>query len=167
MRRLILGLVLLLLAACSTDSEFTMDDQMFAAMMVPHHEQAIVMSEIALENSTNPEILKLANEIKAAQQPEIDQMLRWGGSMMGSHAGHQMAGMFSDAEIEELKQSSGIEFDRKFLLGMIKHHEGAIEMAEMVIDFPTKAAAELGKAITITQQQEIKLMQELLVALSG
>ena len=158
--------MLLLLAGCSAGSEFTMEDQMFAAMMVPHHEQAIVMSDIALANSTNPEILELAAEIKKAQQPEIDEMLSWGGAMMGSHDGHQMAGMLSDSEIEILRNATGIEFDRLFLAGMIKHHEGAIEMAKMVINSETEVAAKLGQEITSTQFAEIELMKELLTQLS-
>lgn len=166
MRKLLLGLLVMLLPACSSGSEFSMEDQMFAAMMVPHHEQAIVMSDIALLNSTSPEILDLAAEIKAAQQPEIDEMKSWGGSMMGSHDGHVMAGMLTDAEIVELQLASGVEFDRLFLVGMIKHHEGAIEMADMVINSKNKIAADLGKAIIATQQVEIDYMKQLLSRLA-
>lgn len=164
MRKFLLGVVLLL-AGCGTGSAFTLDDQMFAAMMVPHHEQAIVMSDIALANSTNPAILELAADIKAAQQPEIDEMLSWGGAMMGSHDGHQMAGMLSDSEIETLRNATGIEFDRLFLKGMIKHHEGAIEMAKMVINSETEIAANLGQEITSSQLAEIELMKTLLTEL--
>lgn len=161
MRKFLLGSVLLL-AGCGSGSAFTLDDQMFAAMMVPHHEQAIVMSDIALANSTNPEILELATNIKAAQQPEISEMLSWGGAMMGAHDGHQMAGMLSDSEIETLRNATGVEFDRLFLQGMIKHHAGAIEMAKMVIDSETEAAAKLGQEITSSQLAEIEIMKKLL-----
>jgi len=165
-----LGLaVLFVLAACSssTESTFSANDQMFAAMMVPHHEQAVEMSDIALNNSTNPAILEIATEIKAAQQPEIDQMLSWGGDAMGSHAVHMMDGMLSKTEINELKQATGTNFDRLFLIGMIKHHEGAIEMAKMVLNSNNAEAAALGKAITVSQQQEITEMKKLLAALGN
>ena len=136
---------------------------MFAAMMIPHHEQAIQMSELALLNSTNPEILALASEIKAAQGPEIEQMKSWGSSMMGSHAGHMMdEGMLSDDEMAQLKDTKGAEFDRLFLEGMIKHHQGAIEMADMIIDSANEEAALLGKNIVESQSAEIERMRQLL-----
>ncbi|MFZ9316968.1 MAG: DUF305 domain-containing protein, partial [Candidatus Nanopelagicaceae bacterium] len=116
MRKLFLFILAALLTGCATqessNSSFSADDQMFAAMMIPHHEQAIQMSELALTNSTDPEIIELANEIKAAQGPEIEQMKNWGSSMMGSHAGHMMdEGMLSDDEIAQLKDAKGAEFD--------------------------------------------------------
>ena len=136
---------------------------MFAAMMIPHHEQAIQMSELALLNSNEPEILALANEIKAAQGPEIEQMKSWGSSMMGSHAGHMMdEGMLSDDEMAQLKDTKGAEFDRLFLEGMIKHHQGAIEMADMIIDSANEEAALLGKNIVESQSAEIERMRQLL-----
>ena len=136
---------------------------MFAAMMIPHHEQAIQMSELALLNSNEPEILALANEIKAAQGPEIEQMKSWGSSMMGSHAGHMMdEGMLSDDEMAQLKDIKGAEFDRLFLEGMIKHHQGAIEMADMIIDSANDEAALLGKNIVESQSAEIERMRQLL-----
>lgn len=164
MRKLLLTL-LLLISGCSSNAAFTANDQMFAAMMVPHHEQAIVMSELALKNSQNPKIIELANQIKTAQAPEIAEMKSWGGDLMGSHAGHQMAGMLSDDEITQLEQASGAAFDQLFLKGMIKHHQGAIEMAEIVISSKTVAAAKLGKQITETQLAEIEYMKDLLKSL--
>lgn len=164
MRKFLLGTVLLL-AGCGSGSAFTLDDQMFAAMMVPHHEQAIEMADIALANSTNPAILELATNIKAAQQPEINEMLSWGGALIGTHDGHQMAGMLSDSGIQTLRNATGVEFDRLFLQGMIKHHEGAIEMAKSVINSKTELAAELGLEINSTQLAEIELMQNLLTQL--
>ena len=136
---------------------------MFAAMMIPHHEQAIQMSELALLNSTDPQILALAREIKAAQGPEIEQMKSWGSSMMGSHAGHMMdEGMLSDDEMAQLKDAKGAEFDRLFLEGMIKHHQGAIEMADMIMDSANEEAALLGKNIVESQSAEIERMRQLL-----
>jgi uncharacterized protein (DUF305 family) len=164
MRKFLLGMVFLV-SGCGAGSTFTLDDQMFAAMMVPHHEQAIVMADIALTNSTNPAILELAADIKAAQQPEINEMLSWGGAMIGAHDGHQMAGMLSDSEIETLRNTTGVEFDRLFLKGMIKHHEGAIEMAKMVINSKTELAAKLGQDITSIQMAEIEFMNKLLTEL--
>jgi uncharacterized protein (DUF305 family) len=167
MRKLVLFILAALLSGCATgdssETSFSADDQMFAAMMIPHHEQAIQMSELALLNSTDPEILALANEIKAAQGPEIEQMKSWGSSMMGSHAGHMMdEGMLTDDEIEQLKSARGAEFNRLFLEGMIKHHQGAIQMAEMIIDSANDEASQLGKNIVESQSAEIERMRQLL-----
>jgi uncharacterized protein (DUF305 family) len=167
MRKMTLGLVLLLLAACSGDTEYSADDQMFAAMMVPHHEQAIEMSDMALRNSTNPKVLKLAAEIKAAQQPEIDQMNTWITAAMGSHAGHSMGGMLTESELTQLRETTGEGFDRLFLTGMIKHHQGAIEMAAMIVNSANATAAKLGKDIVGSQQVEILIMQDLLTELGN
>ena len=167
MRKIVLVILSVLLSGCATadssNTSFSADDQMFAAMMIPHHEQAIQMSELALLNSTDPEILALAREIKAAQGPEIEQMKNWGSSMMGSHAGHMMdEGMLSDDEMAQLKDIKGAEFDRLFLEVMIKHHQGAIEMADMIIDSANDEAALLGKNIVESQSAEIERMRQLL-----
>ena len=167
MRKLALLILAALLSGCATgdssNTSFSADDQMFAAMMVPHHEQAIEMADIALGKSTDPEILALANEIKAAQGPDIEQMKNWGSSMMGSHAGHMMdEGMLNDDEMAQLKDAKGAEFDRLFLEGMIKHHQGAIEMADMIIDSANEEAALLGKNIVESQSAEIERMRQLL-----
>ena len=130
-------------------------------MMIPHHEQAIEMSNLALMNSQDPEILKLAQEIKDAQAPEIEQMKSWGASSM-AHAGHMMDGMLSEDEINELSAAKGSDFDRLFLEGMIKHHEGAIDMATMVTDSKNPEVAALAKVIIETQRAEISLMKNLL-----
>jgi uncharacterized protein (DUF305 family) len=167
MKKLALFILAVLLTGCATgdssNTSFSADDQMFAAMMIPHHEQAIQMSELALLNTTNPEILALANEIKAAQDPEIEQMKSWGSSKMGSHAGHMMdEGMLTDDEMAQLKEARGAEFDRLFLEGMIKHHQGAIQMADMIIDSVNEEAALLGKNIVDSQSAEIERMRQLL-----
>ena len=138
MKRILMAILAIMLTSCtSTDSgesKYSSQDIMFAEMMIPHHEQAIEMADLALAISQDSEVLSLATQIKSAQAPEIEQMKSWGSSHMGSHAGHMMDGMLSDEEMEELSQASGTDFDRLFLEGMIKHHEGAIEMAEMILE---------------------------------
>ena len=166
MKRVALGILMFFLSGCAAGadsaSDFSSNDLMFAAMMVPHHEQAIVMSDLALKNSSNPQVLALATEIKNAQAPEIEQMKSWGDLDMGSHAGHGMSGMLSDRELQELESATGADFDRLFLEGMIKHHEGAIEMAEMVTDSQNPEVSALAKRIIKAQKAEIELMKELL-----
>lgn len=152
--------------AATPGSAYSSTDLMFAEMMIPHHQQALVMSELALTRSTNADVLALAQEIRAAQEPEIEQMKSWGATGE-EHAGHQMDGMLSDEELAALEAASGAEFDRLFLEGMIKHHQGAIDMAQMVLASENAEAKALGESIVATQQAEIKRMQELLQAIGS
>jgi uncharacterized protein (DUF305 family) len=82
---------------------------------------------------------------------------------MGSHTGHMMdEGMLTDDEMAQLKEARGAEFDRLFFEGMIKHHQGAIQMADMIIDSVNEEAALLGKNIVDSQSAEIERMRQLL-----
>jgi uncharacterized protein (DUF305 family) len=168
MKRVIVLFLALLITGCASESNsgYSSQDIMFAEMMIPHHQQAIEMSDLALKNSTNPEVLALAQEIKDAQTPEIEQMKSWGASSM-AHMGHMMDGMLSDEELSDLAAATGSSFDKLFLEGMIKHHEGAIDMAEMVIDSKNSEVAALAKAIIEAQRAEISKMKELLNALGN
>ena len=141
------------------------DELMFASMMIPHHEQAVTMSELALENTTNPDVITLATAIRDAQGPEIKQMQSWldQSDYSGTHAGHMdMGGMLSDEEIAKLAIAKGAAFDRLFLEGMIAHHEGAIEMAEMIKDSTNSEVKKLFNNIVSSQSAEIEAMKALL-----
>jgi uncharacterized protein (DUF305 family) len=74
-----------------------------------------------------------------------------------------MDGMLSEDELDALREASGTEFDRLFLQGMIKHHQGAIEMAMDVKDSESKVVADLSAAIIKQQEIEIAAMNELLL----
>ena len=147
-------------------------DVMFAQMMIPHHEQAVVMSDYALENTSTPEVLALAEQIKAAQQPEIEQMTSWleewgvpvmsGMDAMGAHGGHGMSGMLTDEQLDELANATEADFDALYLAYMIDHHEGAIDMAQGVVDSQDPRVAALAAAIIEAQRAEIVEMQRLL-----
>ena len=168
MKRLFLVMITaLLLTGCAastqSNSEYSSDDIAFAEMMIPHHEQAIEMSEIAFLNTTNPDVLKLAQEIKDAQSPEIELMMSWTGVKTSTHAGHMMDGMLSQSELSDLRKEKDKEFDRLFLEGMIKHHEGAIEMAQDVANSENREVADLSASIIKAQELEIAKMNELLL----
>lgn len=167
MKKLIVFLVsMLLVSGCATtptaNSEFSAADIQFAEEMIPHHEQAVLMSDIALTNSTSDEILALARDIKAAQAPEIEEMGRWKGVNPSTHMGHMMDGMLSDEQVQQLRDSEGVTFDRLFLEGMIAHHQGAIKMAQKVTNSANKEVAALAAAIIEAQEKEIAFMQELI-----
>ena len=139
-------------------SDFSGVDIMFAQMMVPHHQQAIDMSALAESRALSPEVKALASKISAEQGPEIEQMRAWlKAANAPTEMGHQMSmdGMLSEAELERLTNASGAEFDELFILGMIAHHEGAIEMAQMVVDSKNLEARELGETIIKMQTLEI------------
>jgi hypothetical protein len=144
---------------------YTDDELMFAQMMIPHHSQAVTMSELALANTTNPEILSLATAIRDAQAPEIAQMQSWldESDYSGTHAGHMdMGGMLSDEELAELSAATGSTFDRLFLKGMIAHHEGAIEMLSMIKNSTNSEVRKLYDDILTGQSAEIEAMNALL-----
>lgn len=149
----------------SESSGFRAIDIMFAQMMIPHHEQAVEMSDLALEKSSDPEILALAQQIKDAQAPEIEQMQGWiesTGSGMTMDHDMGMDGMLSDSEMAALAQATGPEFDRLYLEGMIQHHEGAIIMAQMIVESDNAEARALADAIITSQTAEIATMKALL-----
>lgn len=180
------SLVSIGLVSCSPaevpSAEFTQQDVMFAEMMIPHHEQAVVMGNLALEKSTNPGVISLAQKIVDGQDAEILQMKAWSeGSAPRSDSsgmdhgamGHNMpggmgmmSGMVSEEDLVRLASLSSPDFDRLFLELMIAHHEGALEMVMMIEDSPNAEARELARAITTAQEQEIIEMRSLLEELA-
>lgn len=160
------------MASPSSTTGASAADAMFAQMMIPHHEQAVEMSTLAETRASSPEIKELAAEIKGAQQPEIDQMTAWleewgmpvmsGMDAMGEHGGHGMSGMLTDDQMQQLADAQGPEFDRLFAEFMILHHEGAIDMAEDVVDSKDPRVAALAQAILTTQAEEIAQMRAFL-----
>ena len=154
-----------MLNAPQSDTEFGANDLMFAQMMIPHHEQAIEMSLLAPGRAENPLILELASEILAEQDPEIEIMQSWlTEAGVGLQMDHQMpmSGMLSEADLEQLRAATGAEFEKLFLTGMIAHHEGAIQMAAMVVTSANDQARALGESIIKSQRLQITYMQELL-----
>lgn len=155
-------------------------DVTFARDMVPHHEQAIVMSDIILaKRGIDPRVTELAGQIKAAQGPEIATMQQWltewGAATSSGHEGHDMGGdpsahaamgMMSDQQLEELRNAEGVEAARLFLTGMITHHEGAVTMAQTEVDTGRdQKAVHLAREIIETQQREIEQMKQILGSL--
>jgi uncharacterized protein (DUF305 family) len=151
---------------------FNDDDVMFAQMMIPHHEQAIEMADIALDPlvGASDAVKSLATRIKAAQDPEISKMkafLTSGKERLtpDSSMDHSdmMSGMLSAEDITKLSALRGAEFDREWMNGMIEHHEGAIEMAKDVLkDGKDSAVKALANLVATAQDSEILEMKKLL-----
>jgi uncharacterized protein (DUF305 family) len=166
-------------------------DVMFAQHMIPHHQQAIEMSDMLLtKQGIDPRVTELAKQIKAAQGPEIKQMqgwlTQWGNPQMptpsGDMSGHGnmpgmsgmpsmsgmpgMAGMMSDEDMTALQNAQGVEASKLFLTQMITHHEGAITMAQTEIkDGQYPATVELARSVVAAQQKEIDTMKGMLATL--
>ena len=147
----------------SHGSAMSSDETMFAQMMIPHHEQAVTMSELALENTANPDVIALATAIRDAQGPEIEQMKSWLDGKSESHMHDmEMGGMLTDAELAELASLKGAAFDQMFLTAMIAHHEGALDMVEMINDSTNSEVKTLAANIVQSQSAEIETMKALL-----
>lgn len=147
----------------SHGSAMSSDETMFAQMMIPHHEQAVTMSELALENTTNPDVISLATAIRDAQGPEIKQMQGWLAGESESHMHDmEMGGMLTEVELKELASLKDAAFDQMFLTAMIAHHEGAIEMASMIKDSTKSEVNKLYENIVTSQSAEIETMKALL-----
>ena len=156
--------------APATNAQHNAADTMFAQMMIPHHVQAVEMSDIMLEKSDlDPKIAELAQDIKAAQAPEIQKMTDWltGWSEPTAMAGdHGMDGMMTDADLDKLKSAQGTDASKLFLTQMIAHHEGAVKMAETeVTGGQNTDAIALAKDIVSSQEAEIQDMRDLLATL--
>lgn len=167
-----------MLAACAGDTEPPADhndaDTQFAQMMIVHHEGAIEMAELAVEQAEMPEVRALGERISAAQGPEIELMAGWlddwdeaAPSELGmegmDHGGMDMDGMGQDEVMADLHGLRGADFDERFLRMMIAHHEGAIEMSEDELDDGQNAEAlDLAQTIIDAQEAEITEMEELL-----
>ncbi len=153
-----------------TDSDYSMRDLMFAQMMIPHHEQAIEMSELALEVSNSPELRDLAQRIIEGQSVEVDQMrgwlaeAQWDSGPMGNRdmpGSDGMGGMASEEELAELAERRGADFDQFFFALMIEHHEGALVMVRMIAESQNPEVAGLAADIVRVQTEEIAEMESL------
>jgi len=150
---------------------YNADDVAFATNMIPHHQQAVELSALVPDRSTNAELIALADQISAAQQPEIETMkvflVQWNENpdTNSGHAGHgnTMQGMVDAATMTKLESLNGADFDTLWLESMISHHQGAIEMAKAEIaNGENVDAIGLAKNIVTAQEVEIGQMKQML-----
>jgi len=188
MRRITFGavtvVVALTLVACGSGSgkeaastgDHNAADVTFAQKMIPHHEQAVEMADLAEARAAYSQVKALAAQITAAQGPEIKQMTGWlrawgeptaqptaGGGHGSTGGGHGVAGMMGSEEVAKLVGLSGKKFDRQFLTMMTAHHKGAIEMARTEqADGRYPPAKKLAANVIKSQSEEVAFMAELL-----
>ncbi len=177
----------LTLAACSSSDDsgagsstgdHNKQDVTFASDMIPHHQQAVQMAKMAKAHAGSTEVRQLADDIEAAQGPEIKTMTGWlkawgedapSDSMSGmdndgmGSSDDGVPGMMSEDDMTKLGQATGATFDQMWLAGMIAHHEGAVEMADTEIANGKSAdAVALAKMIKAAQTKEIAKMKQML-----
>lgn len=173
----LVGLLALALSACGSDDEPAANstgaatgetfDRAFIDAMVPHHESALEMARAAqAAELTQPDLRKVAEDILATQQAEIDQMKSWREAWFGSSTvdpdGAAALGMSDDEmgmshDPDALLNASDV--DAEFAAMMIDHHEGAIAMAELALERAERAEIkDLARRIIEAQQREIEVL---------
>ncbi len=145
--------------------EMSADDIMFAQMMIPHHQQAVDMGVLAETRAGSDKVRELAAEIKDAQAPQIELMKVWleaAGAPLEMGHSMEMPGLLSASQMANLEATSGDQFDKLYLLSMVEHHKGAIEMAKAVLDSKNTLVKDLAEQIVADQTHEISHIDELL-----
>jgi uncharacterized protein (DUF305 family) len=182
--------------ADSARHPYTAADVHFMTSMIGHHAQAIRMARLAPSRAASPSIRTLAERIVNSQRDEIATMQRWlrdrlqpvpevspegdVGAMPATHGGGHtahaahgdstlMPGMLTPAQMRELDDARGAEFDRLFLVYMIQHHRGAVAMVKQL--FGTYGAGQdesvfkLATDVNVDQETEIARMERMLLEL--
>lgn len=158
---------------------YSLGDIQFLRGMIPHHSQAKEMSALAQDRTNNTTVLAVAARITLSQDDEISMMQGWlvdqGLDAPAEDVHHQpgferMKGMLSDEQMEELAAASGPEFNRLYLEYMIDHHQGALDMVEMLLDqrgsVQDPLLYEFTSDLTSDQTSEIERMDLLLASLN-
>lgn len=153
-------------ASATGQQQHNQADVVFVQNMIPHHSQAIVMSQMARKRATSPKVKDLAARIEAEQDPEIQQMrdlLAAWKAPAGPAGMGPMGGMGHQGQGGMPGMTTGGAFDRMFLQMMIVHHQGAIDMSQTELAQGSDPAAhQLAQKIIDTQQAEVTEMQDLL-----
>jgi uncharacterized protein (DUF305 family) len=162
-----------------SNTSYISADVEFLQGMIAHHEQAIVMSNMADERTNNKTIIDLAKRIDVSQEDEINFMESWlkqrneyMNKMQDKHHMHMgMVGMATPKQLNDLRNSNSTDFDRLFLQLMITHHDGALEMVEELKKYPGNAydpvLNEFVSDLVNDQGVEIERMNGILVSLSN
>ena len=177
-------------SAVASRAPHTEADVRFMQGMIHHHAQALAMAALVPTRTGRSDIRTMSERIEVSQRDEIAMMQQWlrdrgesapdPDSMSADHRhhamGHQtamagadtalMPGMLTPAQMRQLEQARGPEFDRLFLTFMIQHHEGAVEMVKRL--FATPGAGQdndvfrIASDINVDQIQEIDRMRRML-----
>jgi uncharacterized protein (DUF305 family) len=152
-------------------------DAQFVTAMIPHHQQAIEISALAPDRAADQRIVELASAVTRGQLTEVSLMSDWlrdaGVPVPGEHDGeqeqphaHHMPGMLTPNQVTALSSAHGPSFDEMFLNAMIRHHQGALTMAEQVLQAGTSPAVRnLAADMAVEQRYEIVGMRGMQIEL--
>ncbi|MHA6288097.1 DUF305 domain-containing protein [Maricaulis sp. CAU 1757] len=168
-------------------SRYVAADADFMRHMIVHHAQAVEMGQLAETRTDTERLLRMADRIARSQETEMAMMRTWlerrneATAMPSHHSGHAMAdmpepaapsetplmpGMLSPADMARLAASQGVEFDRLYLRGMIRHHQGALDMVDALMAQPGAGEdpelSEFLSAVVADQSTEILRMRNML-----
>lgn len=135
-------------------------DAMFIEQMIPHHEDAIAMAELALTRADHAEVKQLAEDVIRTQSAEIEQMRGWYRDWYGREVPERSPGMMGgEVDLERLKNAE--PFDKAFIEAMVPHHEMALMMAQMAGSGTDHSELrDLTQSIIETQSEEIDRMRQ-------
>jgi uncharacterized protein (DUF305 family) len=145
-------------------------DQSFLRRMTWHYEVGLKIARLAAERSVREELRMLARLMSAQHEAELDLMRHWWQSWydqemtpLSPQEYQMMKGLLPSEELERLVEKTGIAFEDKFLVTMIAHHQGAIDMATEVIELGTDIRVKLlADSIRHVQEHQIDRMRVLL-----
>ena len=147
--------------------QHTPADVKFMQGMIGHHAQAVEMVALINDRTGTDDLRRLGLRIQVSQEDEMDMMRKWlearAEKVPGPHAHHEpggmMPGMLTAEEMAKLAAAKGVEFDRLFLQGMIKHHVGALTMVEEL--FKTPGAGQEGGIFAFASDVEADQRMEI------
>lgn len=147
------------------DRDGDYSDRLFIDMMVPHHQGAVEMAEVALKNAEHEEILQLSRNIVRTQEAEVEELKyikreEFGTAAVPMDMGDgQMRGMGMTMDPKGLAKES--PFDRAFIDAMIPHHVSAVDMANVALqESDNPRLRKLAENIISAQKREIADMKE-------
>lgn len=152
-------------AAANPQQQHNQADVVFLQNMIPHHAQAIAMSQMASNQATSPQVKDLATRINTEQSPQTQQMsdllTAWGAPTPATNTGMGTMGGLGHGQTPAVM--SGALFDRMFLQMMIVHHQDAVIMSQTeLVQGSNPATRNLAQQIISAQQAQINEMQALL-----
>ncbi|MEU7824790.1 DUF305 domain-containing protein [Catellatospora sp. NPDC049133] len=165
----------------SPTQQFNDTDVQFLQQMIPHHQQALMMAQMAAQKAADADVKQLAVEIEQEQKPEIEQMSAWlqqwgkpvpsmgPGMALPSMSPPMGRGMMPSMgpmpDMGQMQNMTGEQFDQMFLQMMIAHHEDAVAMAKAEIaGGANPAVKQLAAKIQASQTAQIQQMRQMLGA---
>lgn len=134
------------------------DEKVFIQEMIPHHQEAIDTSKVVLAQTQDSELKKFAQDVIDAQTREVTQMKGWLKSWFNEEyvTNSNYMPMMGD-----LSKFEGKALDKMYVEGMIRHHQGAIDMARKVLILnPRPEVKNMADDIISAQQTEVDTLQQ-------